>query len=155
MTVVACRDGVMACDSLVTCVAGEQVSSRYSNTKKLYRMPNGAILGGAGNPSLFNTLAVVVKKLILKRKPINAVNLKLFDSVDCLYLDINGVCWSFIGGANGGIMQLEGEFFAEGSGCVAALAAMHGGASAVRAVEIAILLNTECGPPVQSMRLDE
>ena len=155
MTVVACRDGVMASDSLVTYAEAGQAGNRYSNTKKLYKMPNGAILAGSGNPSSFNTMAGVIKKLIVKRKPINASSIKPFDGVDCLYLDLDGVCWSFIGGPSGGIMKLEGAFFADGSGCDVALAAMHCGAGAERAVEIAILLNTGCGPPVQSMRLDE
>ena len=54
---------------------------------------------------------------------------------------------------NAGWYPLEGEFHALGAGQPAALAAMHMGASAVKAVEIAIKLDKNSGPPVMSLCL--
>jgi hypothetical protein len=45
------------------------------------------------------------------------------------------------------------DFYAIGSGAMAALGAMHAGASAKRAVEIACLVSPGSGPPVVTMRL--
>lgn len=149
MTVLAVRAGEMAADSLVTCGSGKEPGSRYSRTKKIKRMPNGALLGGCGDPAVFNRMAITLRGIIQKRKPITCANIAPFDGVDALYLDTDNRVWLFTGGPNGGIMELEGPFFAEGSGCIAALAAFHCGADAYTAVEIAIELDTGCGGPVQ------
>ena len=147
MTVVAVRAGVMCADSLVTC--GADANIRYSRTKKIKRMPNGALFAGTGDPVAFNRWAVKLRGIIQKKKPIECSSVIEFKDVDALYLAPDGICWLFTGGPNGGICQLDGPFFAEGSGCTAALSAMYCGADAETACEIACELDTGCGLPVQ------
>lgn len=52
-----------------------------------------------------------------------------------------------------GVKVAHPDFYAVGSGSMAAMAAMYAGASARRAVEIACKCNPESGPPVVTMRL--
>lgn len=54
---------------------------------------------------------------------------------------------------DGGIIAVTGSKFAIGSGCDYARGAMEAGKSATLAVEIAIRLDTGCGPPVTSIDL--
>jgi len=49
--------------------------------------------------------------------------------------------------------RVAGRYYAIGSGAYAAMGAMHAGASARRAVEIACRVDPQCGLPVASMRL--
>jgi len=147
LTVIAVRAGIMAADSLITC--GADANTRYSRTKKIKRMPNGGLFAGTGDPISFNRMAVKLRNIIQKKKTIECAFVLEFTGVDALYLATDGICWLFTGGSNGGICQLDGPFFAEGSGCTAALAAMYCGADAETAVEIACELDTGCGMPVQ------
>lgn len=52
-----------------------------------------------------------------------------------------------------GELIIEPNFYAIGSGAKAALGALHAGASARRAVEIACQIDPSTGPPVVTMRL--
>lgn len=52
-------------------------------------------------------------------------------------------------------IKCEGKFFAEGSGRDFALAAMHMGADAVKAVEVACVYDVYCGGGIDTLSFDE
>lgn len=142
MTTIAVRDGVMACDSLA--IDG---STRIM-CEKIYRMPDGTILGGAGS-------SAAIEAFLTARRKGESCTLTEEDRKSFVVAVLH---------PDGSIMRWEDErcgwkvldgFHAIGSGAQAAMAAMHMGADAVKAVEIAKLVNADTGGPVVSMSIAE
>jgi len=76
--------------------------------------------------------------------------LEIYNDIACLYLCEEGVyCMQADKDHMAGIYKLEGDFFAEGSGVEAALAAMHMGADAELAAMIACEVCHDCYGPIQ------
>ncbi len=144
MTIIAVRDGVMAADSVVN--AG---SCRWAHTKKIKRLPNGALLGVAGDSTQASSFAIIIGRAIKEGcQPIIEM-LAPYDDISCLYLCKEGVYCMQADKGKSGIYKLEGDFFAEGSGVDAAIAAMYMGADAELAAMIACDVCHDCGGPIQ------
>lgn len=123
--------------------------------EKLRRMPGGSILGVGGNLGPGAMLLDYMEALLADNelaRPARAA-LRGFRGVTALWLQRNGDVYLLQSDCGGSITKLSGEFFAEGSGFIAALAAMHMGAGAKRAVEVACAMDTGCALPVRVMRL--
>ena len=145
MTTVAIRNGIVAFDSRVkdgdTICPSSIKKARYS--KKL-----NAIVAFCGTLSSAAGASRKLEKLGLPwRKAWKAKDtLGLDDDTDIIVLDRSGAVYEFVGDDNW--ITTDGEFFAYGSGRVAAISAMHAGADAARSVEIACLVDPNSAPPV-------
>lgn len=140
MTTIVYRDGVMAADSRATACNGS-----ISRMTKLFRV-RGDIVGFAGEAS-----SALVFHDWYKRPDRKDIPQALRDgSADfsALVLTSKGLLeydkWCRA-------MTVEDEFYAIGSGTLAALGAMHQGATARQAVAIACRIDPHSGPPVVSM----
>lgn len=132
MTTIAYRDGIMAADSMIT--RNDEWIMPYS-APKITRLQDGSLCGFAGN---FFKQDAFLKWLGDPTAPRPDLE------TDCaaLVVNLDGSVWmyQYVGG-----VRLEGPFFAVGSGSVPALAAMHMGADAGRAVAIAARLDNATG----------
>ena len=146
MTVIVYRDGVMAADRQST-ISGVRVCQV---TKLARRATDGALIGVAGDAALASALM----RWFLDgeegvRPPLH------FSGDDCktalaLVIRPDGAAEEH---SQSGWALVEGPFFAYGSGLEAAIAAMHMGAGAERAVEVTNLVTTGCGMGVDVVRL--
>jgi ATP-dependent protease HslVU (ClpYQ) peptidase subunit len=147
MTVIAYRDGVIAADSRVT-VEGKESGIRFFDSSiKLFRK-DGCIIAtaGASAPGI-----VFVRWYGTRpKKPPEAITDAKVDWT-CLVLDKTGL-WEWDSSLEP--EQVLEPFYAIGTGCKAALGAMYMHATAVEAVQIACLIDPNCGGKVQTMRLD-
>jgi ATP-dependent protease HslVU (ClpYQ) peptidase subunit len=150
MTIIAVRDGIVACDSLVS-----WGNLNYAHTKKMRRLPDGSILAISGDTISGSTFLDYAEGAIGRGEEITPDILRRFATINCLWVRVDGVYLVEGKKSGSGMIKLDGEFFAEGSGCTAALGAMHGGASARKAVAITCKVDTTCALPVQWMRLTE
>ena len=149
MTIIVVRDNIMAADGLVA-----SAGTRWAKTKKIKRLSNGALLGIAGDSIQAVSFAIVLERAVKAgAQPIMEM-VEPYDDIACLYLCSEGV-YAMASDKNrrAGILKLEGEFFAEGSGLDAALGALHMGANATRAAEIACAVCHNCEGPVQTEAL--
>lgn len=149
MTTIAYREGVLAADSRLT--REDEASGTWSHAcQKIYRVFAGtddvaliATAGESGPGELF-------VEQYQRRKLVRA------DFVDadfeCLVRTRRGLFlydrWCIA-------TEIKEPFFAIGSGAKAAMGAMHAGASAIRAVEIACKIDPYTAAPVVSARLDD
>lgn len=153
MTTIAYRAGVIAADSRET-ISGEQGGDRFFHCEKLFRKnftrgrkKHEAIIATAGETSP----GMVFVDWYGSGKPAPDLFIEGEADFTCLVLTTEGLreydkyCR--------GIEVVHPEFYAVGSGSMAAMAAMYAGASARRAVEIACLVSPGSGPPVVTMRL--
>lgn len=146
MTTIAWRSPVLATDSQIT-----HGNTRYCLSIKLKRLPNGALVAWSG------ALVDGARLIALLEKNGGKLTEKIIQQcsdIEALYVSPDGKVMHVEGGDNGGAAPIEGEFFANGSGYVAALAAMKAGADAVRAIEIAAELDTATSLPVVSLTLE-
>lgn len=147
MTTIAYRAGILAADSQVTYSGDESAGSRKHRCQKLFRKKafGGEVIiatAGEGAPGM-----LFVDWYGKKGKP-PAV---LADSeFTCLVLDEDGL-WEFDNYCRA--EPITEEFYAIGSGAKVALGAMHHGASAREAVEIAKLVDPYTGGEVKTMEL--
>lgn len=140
MTTIAYRDGVMAADTLAS---SDGIPCRCT---KLFRLDDGRVVGFAGNVEasrlFLEWLRIGGNKPSLTdadRKSFHALVMHPDGHVDEWETDRVGV-------------TLEDPFYAIGSGRMAALAAMHMGANAVEAIEIARLCDINTGGTTMCMR---
>jgi hypothetical protein len=138
MTVIAFADGVMASDSQLT---GGTLVSR---AQKIWRLPDGGVIGGAGTFSQVYAGAQWVASGERGEVP-----------------DISGAVL-LIARPDGSLSVADGGFpayplldgyAAVGCGSDAAVGALRAGASPVEAVASVIGQNASCGWPVQSMEV--
>lgn len=147
MTVIVYRDGMMAADRQST-MSGVRA---YQVTKIMRRESDGALIGVCGEASL----AAAFMRWFLSGE--EGASPSLHASLDehktalALIVRPDGAIEEH---SAGGWATVEGEFFAYGSGLEAAIAAMHMGADAHRAVEVTNLTVTSCGLGVDTVRLD-
>ena len=148
MTTIAIRNGVVAFDSRVK---DGSVISPSSIKKARYSKKLKAIVAFCGTVSSAAAAARKLEKLGLPWRKEWKKNdtLGLDDDTDIIVIDKDGSVYEFVGDDNW--VTTEGEFFSYGSGSTAAIAAMHAGASAPRAVEIACLVDPNSAPPVLTL----
>jgi hypothetical protein len=166
VTCIAWRGGLMACDSCWS-YGDTQVASQI----KIKRLTSGALLGQAGDNDA-RAMEILLDKIKDPRRLPSKVELAATkDSFMGLLALPKGGVWVIASGPvdetgwpvadnydereDLGVWPATtiGGFAAVGSGSDYALAAMHAGASAKLAVEIACKLNLSCRPPVHVRRL--
>jgi ATP-dependent protease HslVU (ClpYQ) peptidase subunit len=145
MTTIAYRGGVLAADSQIN-----SCDARMGSLCKVRQFSNGALLGVAGGLMTIVQLFELVEEREGYLDPGLCRDMR---GISGLYVEPDGTVWSLEGGPKGGMAQMDGRVFAEGSGAGYALAAMKAGASAVRAVEIAAEIDMRTGGPVRWVRL--
>jgi hypothetical protein len=152
MTTVAYRSGILAADSRST-THTDAGGARVFLSEKLFRksiLVNGVqqevILATAGET--FSGLVFVDWLGSGKEAPENLIHGDAEFTV--LVLQNDGL-WEFDKWCRG--EKVLNEFYAVGSGAKAAMGAMHMGASAKRAVEVACLIDPYTAPPVVTMTL--
>jgi hypothetical protein len=155
MTVIAYRDGILACDSLWTC----GILKILWHTK-IIRLASGALFGDSGDADNRALLALVNDVDRPKDLPSAedcaefrsaSVSLLIFPDKTGWFIatpgadKANGSCgvWPAWKGRNG--------FATVGCGEQLALGAMEHGASAVNAVKVACKRNVHCGLPVHTL----
>jgi ATP-dependent protease HslVU (ClpYQ) peptidase subunit len=148
MTTIAIRDGIIAFDSRIK--DGNTISP--SSIKKVrYSEKLKAILAFCGTISVAAASMRKLEKLGLPWRKAwkEGATLGLDSDTEILVIEDNGSVYEFVGDDNW--ILTEGEFFAYGSGSVAAIAAMHAGANAKRSVEIACMVDSNSAPPVLTL----
>lgn len=142
MTTIAYRDGWIVGEGRET--VGERVDR--DNCKKLYRLPNGSIFGGAG---------ATHKCIALRQELIKRIRSKPFVLPS---LDFKGITALFVDGLKcffyeKGMWDEIKIPYAIGSGAGFALAAMDAGASAEEAVRIACKRDIYSGGRIQKYKV--
>lgn len=162
MTVIAWRNGVMACDSCWASNGTQTVSM-----VKIKRMSSGALLGSAGENDSREMEALLDKIKSGDKLPSRQELIALKLDYEGLIAFPRGGVWMIATGkvddagyadddeADMGVWPAAtmGGYAACGSGGDFALAAMDGGANAQKAVEIAIRRSVHCRGPVHIARL--
>lgn len=144
MTTIAVRAGVMAADSRVT-HSSEAGGSRVAQCVKIFRKAGDLVgLAGESEPGL-----VFLDWYGTKKAP-PSVLIDAEADFTALVLTTKGM---FEYGKYCRPEKVIGKFWAVGSGAKAALAAMHMGASAYRAVEIAALIDPYTAAPFSVLSL--
>ena len=139
MTTIAYRDGVLAADSLV-CVSGWKQPHRAA---KLHRMQDGTVCGMTGDLAPASSFIRWLDTGEGDKPPMTDARV--------IHMQHGGRLRVY---EDGGYFDLDCEFTAFGSGSPAAQAAMHMGADAARAVEIAALLDDSTGGEIVSMKCE-
>lgn len=134
MTVIAVKDGVIACDSLVTTEDGHI----NGTVKKCAPVEGGGFVATGGN-------LVAAQKLL---RAIQQDGCRVSGEYDAtaLWLRQDGSCLRYVDGWVG----FESEYAAMGSGKLVAIGAMEAGASAEEAVKIACRVMNCCGGEVHT-----
>lgn len=149
MTTIAYRSGTMAADSKTSAA-----ETNYARATKVHKLSDGSLLGLCGRSVACQRMLDIMKQETVVE---SGLSHDLF--TDCkgaagLYVEADtGRVYYLEGGKRSGYTELEGEFFADGSGFIVALAAMKAGASAEKAVEIACDLDNNSGGPVVAITL--
>jgi hypothetical protein len=143
MTTIAYRDGILAADSRLTVDHGG--GSRKHTCRKLFRKRVGegkkahdVVIATAGESSP----GMVFVDWYGSGKPVPDLFLHLGGDFLCLVLTPSGL-FEYDVYCRGDL--IEEEFYAVGSGSVAALAAMHCGKSAIEAVRVAARIDAFTG----------
>lgn len=144
MTTIAYARNVMAADSQITFSDGSRLQ-----VKKLRRLPDGSIFGGAGDVPAINKLERWAGVgLVKRRRP----RFGKAESADAILIKPDGSIWMF--GAAIDPEKIEAEFIAIGSGSDFAMGAMAAGRSAVEAVKIAAQYDINTSEPIETIRLE-
>ena len=141
MTVIAIKDGVLACDSGVFaggCYAGSIAKAALT--------PGGGVVAGAGEAGAVAALLAAA----LRGEVVD----KVAEGTWCLRLEPDGTVLA-LDGPHEGWFRFDAPFAALGSGANVALGAMAAGASAERAVEIACEWAEGCRGPVRIFKAGE
>ena len=139
MTTVAVRDGVMACDSRLT---GGFISSAPGKVV----VGRDCIVGFCGPYASGYTGALWLAGELNDRPETDSG-----DDNEFIVLRRDGI---WLADHILRMAPIKGKFWATGSGGMAAMAAMHMGASALDAVKIAIKLDEGSGPPAMEYQFD-
>jgi hypothetical protein len=152
VTVICVRDGIIAADSQYTIQTNEGGSRKF-RTKKLFpgKTKDGTdfIIGTAGGGSTSLTFA---RWYGSGKKPPKIFAEEGQNDFTCLVLQADGL-WEYDAYCIG--EKIEEPFHAIGCGAKAALGAMHMGATAEQAVEIACRIDPYCCPPILTMSLPQ
>jgi hypothetical protein len=163
MTTIAYRahpgGGVMASDSRCS-----ENGLHLTDCQKVFRLPNGALLGTAGDDDSRLVMALLGKarspKSLPSREELAATKtdfagIMVFKTGEVFNIRIECVERQNSDEWDGGISEIRTPFCATGSGWELAIGAMSAGASAEQAVEVACQYDLYSALPVQSMKLKE
>jgi hypothetical protein len=139
MTTVVFRDGVLAADSQCSAAGWRQPGGMT----KIWRVKR-RLVSGTGNVSRMHAFLRWVDGGMKGEAP------SMGDDSNGIVIDPDGTVHEY---EAAGEIVAEAPFYAWGSGMPPALAALYMGASAERAVEIAILVDPRSGGATQSLRL--
>lgn len=145
MTVIAWDGKTLAADKRMDC------GGYPATVTKIIRAPNGALIGGSGDADVIAALKRWYCEGAERRDyPVNK------DADGCparlLVITPDGGVRLYLSGPDP--VSTDGGMFAIGSGTDYALAAMHLGNDARRAVEVACALDTCCGNGIDTLTLE-
>jgi len=156
MTCIAYRDGILAADSQIT-IDSEAGGSRKFKCDKIYRKTvrneeeeYEVLIGTAGDA--YTSMVFVDWYGTQQPVPETLVQGDVDRDFECLIVEDDGIytvdmfCRP---------IKVKEKFYAVGSGAKAALGAMHMGANAITAVQIACKVCPYCAPPIISKSLDD
>lgn len=121
-----------------------------ATTTKISRAPNGALIGGTGDS---DAIAALRKWYLDGAVPADYPNNTCDGDYRARLLVITPTGQITVYLADPVPVTLDDKCFAVGSGADFALAAMHLGHSAKKAVEVACALDTGCGNGIDTLRL--
>lgn len=155
MTVIAYKDGVLACDSLW--VDGD-LKSIYKT--KICKLENGLCVGGAGESDdrallkLLSDIEIQDELTIYDLPSVKELQ-ELNQSMTTLvvYNDKIFIVNSGVSTENNSVYEITQKFYAVGSGAHIAIGAMAAGASAEGACKIACLYEISCAEPVNTIKV--
>lgn len=165
MTIIAYRNGIMACDSCWTNYGTQTVSAI-----KIIRLSSGALLGEAGDNDSRAMQELLDKIKDPKKLPSRKELAETKLDYEGLIAFPKGGVWMIVTGPHDetgypvadaeidyGIWPATtmGGYAAVGCGAHIALGAMDAGATAPRAVEIACRRDVYCRPPVHTLHLHD
>jgi 20S proteasome alpha/beta subunit len=155
MTTIAYKDGVLASDSRAT----EGMTIISSNCKKVFRLSNGALYGGAGDCDDRDVLDLLAKSSP-KKMPTRRELRDLLAEVSGILVFPNGQVFEITVEHDNGVwgaevLEVVERVVAVGSGKRPALTAMKLGLTAVQAVKHAITEDTGSGGAIQVLRINE
>lgn len=156
MTVIAYKDGILACDSLW--VDGD-LKSIYKT--KIYKLDNGLCIGGAGDSddrALVKLLSEIKFKGNLTIDHLPTVKQLQEMNQNLTFLIVHrGYKETKIFIINTGdtncVYEITQKFYAVGSGAHIAIGAMAAGASAEGACKIACTYEINCAEPVNTIKV--
>ena len=140
MTTIVYRDGVLASDS--QCQASR--SRQPGSLTKIWRI-KGRLVAGCGKSTHIERFRKWVETGMRGQAP------DMGDESSGIVIEPDGRVREFE--ECGEITTLTAPFYAWGTGMPAALGALYMGATAERAVEVAMLVDINSGGPVQSLKL--
>lgn len=142
MTTIAARDGVLAADSVETDVADGDATWVITHTaKKIFRLPDGSLYGGAGSSEDIWRLYDALRK--------NQPCPKL-DHVSAILVKPNGKMMLYEGHV---WLPIREKFYAIGTGAPFAFAAMKNGANAKAAAKIGAAMDPFSGGKVRVLKI--
>ena len=150
MTTIAYRDGVIASDSRTT--VKSFIDS--DNVKKLFKLPDGAVVGMAGGWEAGMILYNELKKSVHASKNAKSVKLPTVrGKYSAILVTPAGDSWFNYQGEWTNLKEFGYDYFAIGSGADVATAAMDANATAKEAVAIGIKRDIYSGGKVQSYKV--
>lgn len=149
MTVIAYRDGIMACDS-----AWSTEGYVYTRQNKIFRLPSGALYGAAGDSDDRALVALLNTVTRAADIPARAALVEMTNEIMALLVLATGEVWSIDTGKDGGAHRVFAPFIAVGCGKSLATGAMAMGATARTAAKIAAKFDTHCCLPVHTLKLN-
>lgn len=150
MTVIAYRDGVMACDSLW---ADPTTGSIDNLQTKIKRLKSGALYGGAGDVDERALVKMLHKVRAPTKLPSSDKLRNIKDDCDGLLVFPDGKIFFVYTGASASVCPTSLEFAAIGIGRHIAIGAMEAGLTAAGAVEATCKHNVYCRLPVHTLTL--
>lgn len=136
MTTIAARAGMVAADSQITSGSG-----RKGRVRKLVRLSDGSIFGGAGAYQAVLKLRKWAESGFEGNRPTKTAD------AECMIVRPDASVWSLDG--QGDPYEVMGDFHAVGSGGDYALGAMAMGADPLQALKIAADLDAMTSGPFQ------
>jgi ATP-dependent protease HslVU (ClpYQ) peptidase subunit len=151
MTVVAYKDGVLACDSAST---AENIVVDLQT--KIRRLNGGCLYGVSGDCDDRKLVELLHGVTRAEDIPSQEILQELHSELNVILVLPSGEVWIVCAGEkDGGAYPITADAVAVGSGDVVALAAMKAGASAERACEIACEMHAHCRAPVHTLKLKQ
>ena len=149
MTVIAYRDGILACDS-----AWNDDHLLVNSMTKIARLSWGALYGAAGDSDDRDLIELLTK--LGSRIPSHA-ELKVIErDINALLITPSFDVYNIQTGTNEAYaFQVHMPFIAIGSGRELAMGAMAAGAGAEEAARIVCGLHGQCRPPIHILKLDD
>lgn len=139
MTVIACRDGVMAADTAVWC--GDVLAG---HTRKIIRLPDGRLFAPAGDRPVIDACCDWLNGGMVRPGPVQECEF------GALLLAPDGI-WRVDYRFN--LYRSVGDFAVEGAHDEFLMGALAAGASAAEAVRLAIMYGRRAGGDVQTETL--